>query len=268
MKLKVLVARSFIVGVMAFAAVACREFDRPERVIDEMPPNITIAELSRLVGDKSLTIDQPLRIGGVVTSSDAESNFHKTFTIEDATAGVEIMAGIYGLHNIYPQGHYLTVDLDGCGVGRHYGVLQVGLPAKSYSGYPTDYFSSRVLLDRHISCHQNTATIEPQRLRPADLDTSMCGRLVQIDNLQLCSYLHPEAWEVNLEGTWHGYNFFSTAEDGIVVVYTSDYASYADEPIPQGKLSITGILQHGVVAGEELFMIKMRSESDCRQNEI
>lgn len=253
--------------VMALMTVTCRDFDTPSQENkSEMLPNITIAELNRLIGDKALTISESLRIAGVVTSTDRESNFHKTFTIEDATGGVEIMAGIYGLHNVYPEGCYLCLELAECGVGRHYGVLQVGLPAKAYSGYPTDYFSSRVMLDRHIFCHNLISPIEPQRLTPAELDPTMCGRLVRIDGLTLTSHLHPEVWEVNREGTWHGYNFFSTTEGETIVVYTSDYATYADHTIPQGEVSISGILQYGKIDGEELFMIKMRQESDCSQN--
>jgi hypothetical protein len=47
------------------------------------------------------------------------------------------------------------------------------------------------------------------------------------------------------------------------VVYTSEYADYGDALVPEGELSLTGIVQYGSVAGEKYFMIKMRYESDC-----
>lgn len=250
-------------------AVACRDFDSPPPP-DSNPqaPNITIAELNRLVGDKALQISEPLRIGGYVTTSDEESNFHKTLIIQDDTGAAELMAGIYDLHNIYPQGYYLSVRLDGCAVGRHYGVLQIGLPAKSYSNYPTDYFASRVLLDKHITCHNHTQPTEPRTLPTGKLDTSLCGTLIRIESLTLASHLYPEAWEVNPDGKWRGYNFFSAADGSCIVVYTSDYAIYTDHPIPSGEVALTGILQYGKINGSDHFMIKMRCENDCERYEL
>lgn len=264
-----LLSKLYMLLITLLLIVACDDFDAPQQDHESATaPNITIAELSRLVGEKSITIQQPLRIGGYITTSDRESNFHKTLFIEDATHGIEIMAGMYGLHTIYPQGYYLSIELSGCAVGRHYGVLQIGLPAKDYSGYPTDYFASRVLLDRHITRHNTHKEIEPQSLTAAELDVSLCGKLVRIENLMLTSHLYPEAWEVNLEGSWHGYNFFSTAKGDTIVVYTSDYATYAEDAAPQNMVSITGILQYGTINGEEYFMIKMRSKDDCEEYEM
>lgn len=257
--------RVVILLFASLCAVTCREFDAPtDGDGDITAPNITIAELNRLAGDKSLTITEPLRIAGYVTTSDRESNFHKTLIIQDSTGAVEIMAGIYGLHNIYPLGNYLSVELQGCAIGRHYGVLQVGLPAKEYSGYPTDYFSSRILLDRHIACHSTTSVIEPRELTISQIDKSLCGLLVRINNLELSSLLYPDMWEINTEGSWRGYNIFSTADGEEIVVYTSDYATYADHAVPFGAVSLTGILQQGKLGGRECYMIKMRSEQDCR----
>lgn len=264
-----LLSKLYILLITLLLTVACDDFDAPQQDSENpTPANITIAELSRLIGEKSITISQPLRIGGYITTSDRESNFYKTILIEDETLGAEIMAGIYGLHTIYPQGYYLNIELSGCAVGRHYGVLQIGLPAKEYSGYPTDYFASRVLLDRHISRHNIYKDIEPQSLTVAQLDASLCGKLVRIEKLLLTSHLYPEVWKVNLEGSWHGYNFFSTAEGDTIVVYTSDYATYAEDVVPQNMVSITGILQYGTINGREYFMIKMRSKEDCMEYEM
>jgi hypothetical protein len=51
--------------------------------------------------------------------------------------------------------------------------------------------------------------------------------------------------------------------ENIIAVHTSDYADYASHSIPDGKLSISGILLLGTLAGEECYMIKMCEEKDC-----
>lgn len=111
-------------AVTAAAIVGCRKFDEPTP--DPAPPaavTMSLADLHDLCRDATLEIDEQIVVGGYVTSSDAASNFYKTFTIEDASGGAEIMAGITGLHNIYPEGYYITVSLSGCAAGEHYGVV-------------------------------------------------------------------------------------------------------------------------------------------------
>ena len=211
-----------------------------------------------MVDERSVIIDEPIIVAGYVTTSDEASNFYRTLCIEDATGGMEIMAGIYDIHNIYPMGAYLTINLEGCAIGPHYGILQVGTEATSYSNYPTDYFYTRVLLDKHIRCHDIEQNIAPQPLAINELTPSMCGRLINITSLQLTS-LSPS----NEHGEWSGYNIFADVDGNTIAVYTSTYASYATLTIPTQSVSITGILQYGKVEGEEMYIIKMRDEKDC-----
>lgn len=47
-------------------------------------------------------------------------------------------------------------------------------------------------------------------------------------------------------------------------VYTSEYATYANERIPTDRVALTGILHYGKADGEDYYMIKMRDEGDCQ----
>ncbi len=253
-----------IIG-MLLATPACRSFDEPTLKQSERSANITLQSFVEKVGDRSLVINEPLVVGGYVISSDEESNFYKSLVIDDGTAAIEIMVGLYDSFNLYPLGYYLEIDLQGCGAGRHYGVVQVGRPAKEYGSFPAEYFASRVLLDKHIVIFDDYQEFKPLVCEIGALEESLCGRLVTIEGLQLVSAKYPDAWEVNLEGEWQGYNFFEDKEGHTIVVYTSEYATYGEHLIPEGELSITGVLQWGTVAGEERFMLKMRYEEDCQQ---
>ncbi len=239
--------------------IACKHFDEPAiEVPVPQSPNMAIADLHEQVDDRRVVISEPIVIGGYVTTSDEASNFYRTLCIEDASGGVEIMAGIYDLHNIYPEGSYLTISLAGCAVGEHYGILQVGTEAASYSNYPTDYFASRILLDKHVRCYDLRQNIAPKPVRIEELSSTLCGRLVNISALTLTA-LTPS----NVSGTWSGYNIFADGDGNTVAVYTSAYASYADTKVPTQEVSLTGILQYGDVEGEDMYIIKMRHEKDC-----
>lgn len=241
------------------AIISCKHFDEPG-IDNSIPPapTMTLADLREQIGDRRVTISEPIIVGGYVTTDDMASNFYRTLCIEDATAGVEIMAGIYDLHNIYPEGSYLSISLEGCAAGLHYGVLQIGTEATAHSNYPTDYFSSRILLDRHIRCYDLQQGVAPKPISFEELKLSLCGQLVNMQSLRF-TWLRPS----NESGEWSGYNIFADKQGHTIAVYTSNYASYASEPVPDGEVSITGILQYGKVDGEEMYIIKMRDEKDC-----
>lgn len=225
--------------------------------------NVSLMELRSAITDTELHIDHELTAGGYITSCDRANNFYRTFTFQDQTAGAEVMAGIYDLHNIYPLGYYITVNLRGCTLALHNGVLQIGRRAKAYSNYPTDYFSSRVLLDQHVTTYDIGQTVSPAQYTIPSLELEMCGTLIRIDDLSLCSNLFHDVWQVNTDGRWSGYNIFCDSEGNRLAVHTSEYATYAQHHIPDHRLSITGILQHGALNGTEYFFIKMRNEKDC-----
>ena len=253
--------------VLSLALCGCGEIDAPppQNAVPEAT-NIAIGNLRELVGERSVIIEEDIVVGGYITSSDKASNFYKTFTIEDATGAIEIMAGLYDLHNIYPEGYYVTVKLQGCCTAKHYGVLQVGRKAESYSYYPTEYFASRVLLDRHVTRYDVRNPIAPKPYAIAKLQQADCGRLVSIGGLHNVNELYRDKYNLNADESWVGYNLFADSEGNLIAVYTSDYADYANNKRPTTTVNITGILQYGKLGSDELFMIKMRDENDCKQS--
>ncbi len=261
------IIRSMLLGVgslLMMLLAGCHEYNVPQRQQVERRANISLRDFCQMVGERTIVIAEEVVAGGYVISSDEESNFFKSLVIDDGTGAIEIMVGLYDSFNIYPLGYYLEVALRGCGAGRYYGVVQVGRPAKEYGSFPVDYFASRVMLDKHVTLFDDFRQLESAHYEIGMLDASQCGRLVTIEGLHLTSDSHPDAWKVNLDGEWLGYNFFEDAEGHTIVVYTSEYASYGEHAIPLGELSITGILQRGTIDGEECFMLKMRYEEDCK----
>lgn len=259
--------RYILLTLCLITALACKNFDEPELNFEiEGQSLITIAHLNTMVVDEAITITQPLMIEGYVASSDEDSNFHKTFIINDSSGGVEIMAGIYDLHVLYPEGQKLYIALQGCTLSRSYGVVQIGLGSEEHSGFDVDYFGSRVLLDKHISRSAENRIVTPTRCEIAALQPDDCGRLITVSAISLVSAEYADGWNINTEGKWLGYNIFRSAEGHEIAVYISEYASYSGLHIPTSEVDITGILQRGEVAGEERYMLKMSREDDCKEH--
>ena len=100
--------KRYILGLFLATAMlivaGCNHCDAPD-TLDAVPEstNISIAELRNKTSKSGQKIEQELIIGGYVTSSDKAGNFYRTFTIEDFSGGAEIMAGLYDLHNLFPN---------------------------------------------------------------------------------------------------------------------------------------------------------------------
>lgn len=217
----------------------------------------TLAELRRLYTGTPFRVESDVVVRGRVTTSDEAGNFYRTLMLEEEGAAIELMAGIDGLHNIYPPGCELTLLLRGLTLGERYGVLQVGREAEAGSGYDTDYIGSRAALDRHVFRGSGLVPLRPEVCALAELTPSMAGRLVRIDGLRH----QPESLE---EGTWSGYRRFVDAEGRSLRTYTRAYASFADEPIPTGDVLLVGILQY--VSSSDTtanYLLKLRDAGDC-----
>lgn len=244
-------------GLLAAAcalACACHDSFGEPRTDGAEPPkaNITIAELCGAYAGSTLPIDDGPVISGRVTTSDRAGNFRYSFVVDDGTGGVEVMARLSELHAVCPEGCIATVALGGLAMGESRGVKQIGLMPAEYGRYPTDYIPSRAEFDRHVFRTRDGGAVAPLETSAAELTAGMCGRLVRIGRMR-CE-----------GGTWAGYRVFEDGGGGRIATYTSDYADFAGHGIPEGEVSLTGILQYGRVNDEgEMFIIKMRDESDC-----
>ena len=239
-------------AVLAF--VGCHDTfdDRAANTAPE-PATLTVAELRMLCNGTSADITADAVIAGRVTTSDEAGNFNRSFFVEDATGGAEIMTGTYDIHNKYPLGATVSVNLAGCTVAFADGAMQIGLKPKPYSQRPVEYFMTDVLLDKHIIRGGELSEIVPAAITVADTD--LCGRLVRID--RLCH-------TPTDGGTLAGYRRFVAQDGSEIYSYVREYADFADEEIPDGEVSLCGILLYGRVAGiGDRFIVKPRSRNDC-----
>ena len=256
MKRSVVIVFSAVCGLL----YGCDDrFDAPATDAEIPAPNITLATLRSLYRGQTVVVREELIIGGWVASSDEAGNFYRTLVLDDGTGGAELRIAEYNLYTIYAPESYLTVSLQGCALGERNGVLQIGLPPETYSPYPTDYIASRALPDRILHRTNERRELSPPTYSISQLNNSLCGRLIRIDDLRFS----PEAEQIGPQA-WTGYRLFEDAKSDSVAVYTSEYARFREEEIPQGKCSLTGILEYGTVSGYgKRFILQMRDENDC-----
>lgn len=247
---------------LAFSLICCSVgcYDNagtPVSSNDVPPATTTLGELRRLYAGKTFEVEGDVVLRGYVTSDDRAGNFYRTLTIAADGTSAELMAGIDGLHNIYPEGCELTVKLKGLAVGESYGVLQIGRMPAAGSGYATDYIGSRAALDRHLFRGDTHLPIRPYVCSIPELTTAMAGSLIRIDGLRYA----PNEIE---EGIWSGYKRFTDPDGNSIRTYTRPYAVFANHEIPACEVLLAGILQYTSGAdGEPDYLLKLRDETDC-----
>ena len=222
---------------VALLAAGCYDSRFGERGDDATPEPVTatIRQLREKFAGTTFPVTGDIVVSGRVTTSDYDENFYRTFCIEEDGAGIEVMAGIDHLHNDFPEGCHVTLRLRGLALGESHGVLQAGRIPAAGSGFATDYIGSKAA--------------------PGELTPERCGTLVRIGALGYTP-------EDLTPGTWAGYKRFTDDTGAAVYTYVRSYARFADDEVPVGRCTLTGILQYDAT-GEGRYILKLRDENDC-----
>ena len=229
----------------------------PDLTPELQEPTLTIAQMQSMCDGESFTFTVDYLIGGVVTASDESGNFYRTFIIDDLTGAVEVMAGLYDLHTLYPIGRVVYINLKGLTLARNpSGLCQLGFQAVPSSGYTVDYIGHSALLDRYVvRAGMNYGFLYADRTIP-ELTDDLLGRLVSIHGLTLRG--GGETTWATVEGRYPKDIRATDPEGNWLYIYTSGYADFADETIPAGMVGISGIL----MKNGNRYRIKMRDLRD------
>lgn len=258
----------FILLIVCVMLIGCGydrfgEYNIPEHELQK--PTVTIRELTNLYSDKAVTVNQEYVIQGYVSTSDRENNFFRSFIIQDHSGAVEIMAGLYNLHNIYPLGQHVTVRVYGLTLAAYNSVVQLGATKINGGANDVDYIGYRSEVDRCVIRNSERHAVTPTVLRMDQLDEQYCGMLVRVENV---AYHEdpPPIWGATNPVTGEpttAYRKFIDASENAVYVSCSGYADFAGEQIPSGLVSLTGILQYGKAGTyKNVFIIKIRDLDD------
>ena len=226
---------------VALLAAGCYDSRFGERGDDSTPEPVTatIRQLREKFAGTTFPVTGDIVVSGRVTTSDYAENFYRTFCIEEDGAGIEVMAGIDHLHNDFPEGCHVTLRVTAAG-----------------SGFTTDYIGSKAALDAAVTRNgEALEPIAPTLLSPGELTPERCGTLVRIGALGYTP-------EDLTPGTWAGYKRFTDDTGAAVYTYVRSYARFADDEVPVGRCTLTGILQYDAT-GEGRYILKLRDENDC-----
>lgn len=218
---------------------------------------LTIAELkaeyaSVIRNNGMKKIEGPKQIKGVVISSDASGNIYNQISVQDETGAMIICIAQGGIYGYLPVGQEVLVELEDLYIGAYGQQPQIGVPYTSASGSTYVSRMSRMLWNKH---YKLIGKAQPEKVEPMEFDKSKitdanymeehCGKLMTIRNVtfennQGTPVFAPTDGTATVTANAVNRTFVGIKSSNLVL-RTSTYANFANDPLPEGPVDITGI---------------------------
>lgn len=253
--------------------------------IDELKTKYGITK--DMIND-TVRIDDGIQIKGVVTGNDAEGNIYNEIALQDETGGILVCIAQGGLCGQMQVGQEVLIDLGGLYIGAYRSQPQIGVPytSTSASGAKSTY-PSRIARAEWQTRFKLIGKPDAKKLVAKEFDyESMKGNetelykyagcLVKATGVGFAKADGKTTYAPKSEGASTGYGVmrafknmstgkdYTTNEFG---VRTSCYSDFAAEKLPEGKLTVTGILTcyKSQTKYKATAQILMRQQSDVQQ---
>lgn len=253
--------------------------------IDELKTKYGITK--DMIND-TVRIDDGIQIKGVVTGNDAEGNIYNEIALQDETGGILVCIAQGGLCGQMQVGQEVLIDLGGLYIGAYRSQPQIGVPytSTSASGAKSTY-PSRIARAEWQTRFKLIGKPDATKLVAKEFDYESlkgnetelykyAGCLVKATGVGFAKADGKTTYAPKSEGASTGYGVmrafknmttgkdYTTNEFG---VRTSCYSDFAAEKLPEGKLTVTGILTcyKSQTKYNATAQILMRQQSDVQQ---
>lgn len=253
--------------------------------IDELKTKYGITK--DMIND-TVRIDDGIQIKGVVTGNDAEGNIYNEIALQDETGGILVCIAQGGLCGQIQVGQEILIDLGGLYIGAYRSQPQIGVPytSTSASGAKSTY-PSRIARAEWQTRFKLIGKPDATKLVAKEFDYESlkgnetelykyAGCLVKATGVGFAKADGKTTYAPKSEGASTGYGVmrafknmttgkdYTTNEFG---VRTSCYSDFAAEKLPEGKLTVTGILTcyKSQKKYNATAQILMRLQSDVQQ---
>lgn len=238
----------------------------------------TIAEVKELyaneINNNSLAqITQPMQIQGIVTGNDVGGNIYNSLYIQDNTGAIAISVGQGGLYGAFSVGQTVLVELNGLYIGGYGKQPQIGTtytnPNKE-GATPQVGRMTRYAWGEH---YKLVPSIDGLIVNPLEVKYNLnsldiakdCGKLITLKGVELGeadgkAVFAPSDGSVTLTA-----NCANRTIKGVsnVVLRTSTYADFAKQPLPTGRVDITGVASRY----NDTWQFLMRDYKDIKESQ-
>lgn len=262
MKNKIFYRLGFLACILALTLTSCQgDYDEPVKTADEAGIGnssisetnvVTIAQLKETYKSAITTsysykkVEEPMEIKGYVTGNDVQGNLYNELVIDDGTGAITIGVSQGGLYGLFPIGTEVLIELNGLSVGNYGLHPQIGTPYTSAKGQKSIGRMSRIMWNQHFRLTGKNEILKPipfdSSWKPASDGLTYSGKLVTMKNVSFKGADGKKTF-ANASAGAGSVSVYFNEYPTTTMVYTSNYADFASNPLPQGKVNVTGILK-------------------------
>ena len=230
---------------------------------------VTIAQLKQkyatvIYNGSYVQFTEPTQIKGVVTGNDVQGNIYNQIAIEDGTGSMIICVAQGGMFGQLQVGREIIVELQDLYIGSYGQQPEIGTPYTNKNGRTYVSRMPRSLWQSHFKLldlkSASPVEFDQTKLGNSDYMKENCGRLMTIKGVKFQGANGKKVFAADKEKD--AANSVNRSLQGIssnqLVVRTSTYADFANKPLPQGEVDITGIFTRY----NNTWQVLIREESD------
>ena len=207
---------------------------------------------------------EPTQIKGVVTGNDVQGNIYNQIAIEDGTGSMIICVAQGGMFGQLQVGREIVVELQDLYIGSYGQQPEIGTPYTNKNGRTYVSRMPRSLWQSHFKMlgmkSASPTEFDKTMLGNGDYMKENCGRLMTIKGVKFQGANGKKVFAADKDKD--AANSVNRSLQGIssnqLVVRTSTYADFANKPMPQGEVDITGIFTRY----NNTWQVLIREESD------
>lgn len=217
-------------------------------------------------------ISEDVQIKGWVTGNDIEGNLYNQFALQDETGAIIISVAQGALYGYLPVGQEVLISLKGLKIGGNGNQGQIG---GAYINKKTGELQvgrlNRYVWERH---YKLVGSVQPGKIKTMIFDTNKmsdgqymvdnCGKLMTLKNVRLEEADGKKVFAPNDGSITLTANAVDRTLTGIssskMVIHTSTFADFANQPMPTGTVDITGIFTRY----RDTWQILLRSANDIK----
>ncbi len=209
----------------------------------------SIAFLKSLCSDRACTITEDMTIAGTVVANDWLGEFYKSIVVVDATAGIEVSIDSSRIYRDIPVYSKVTIFCNGMALGRVGGKVVLGAPPTG--DFPVDAIPE-LFISRYIRIDARNHKVEPLERTTATIDVNEISSCIRLRGVSIHGDRGNGLW-CELSDGEPVTTTRRIADDagGTLAIRTDGRCLYAEEPLPEGKFTVTGILDY---SGGEYYL--------------
>jgi DNA/RNA endonuclease YhcR with UshA esterase domain len=262
MKNKIFYRLGFLVCCLALTFSSCQgDFDEPVKTADEAGIGnssisetnvVTIAQLKETYKSAITTsysykkVEEPMEIKGYVTGNDVQGNLYNEIVIADSTGAISVCVAQGGLYGLFPLGAEVIIELKGLSIGNYGLHPQIGTPYTSAKGQNSIGRMSRIMWNQHFRLTGKNEIIKPivfhSSWEPVSDGLTYSGTLVTMEKVSFKGADGKKTFADASAGAGSVSVYFNEYPT-TTMVYTSNYADFASNPLPKDTVNVTGILK-------------------------